>query len=122
MNNDIKIFTFIKDEEILLKDWIEYHATIVGYNNISIIDNCSVDNTHNILKYYENLGVTVIYNYPHFRNKSGYLSEIMRKEKNNCKILIPLDGDEFIALEGNNIITDPIQIRNYILSFQIPYK
>ena len=45
----------------------------------------------------------------------------MYKEKNKSKFLIPLDGDEFIALEDNNknIITDPIQIRNYILS--LPY-
>ena len=66
MNNDIKIFTFIKDEELLLRDWIEFHAAIVGYNNIYIIDNCSVDETHNILKYYEKFGIIVIYNYPNF--------------------------------------------------------
>lgn len=115
---DIKIFTFIKDEEILLKDWIEYHATIVGYNNIYIVDNCSVDNTHNILKYYEKLGITVIYNYPDYCNKGIYLSEIMCREKINCKFLIPIDGDEFIALRdnNNNIITDGILIKNYILS------
>ena len=120
--NDIKIFTFIKDEQVFIRDWIDYHAMIVEYNNIYIVDNRSRDNTINILKEYEKLGINVIYDYPHYRLKGEYLSQIMKDVNDKCKYLIPIDGDEFIALKTNNkldITADPKKIKNYIEN--LPY-
>ena len=124
MDNSIKIFTFIKDEEIFIIDWIEYHANIVGYKNLHIVDNKSTDNTINILKEYEKLGVNVIYDYPDYSLKGEYLSQIMKELSTKCKYLIPIDGDEFIALKTNEVdypfilSVDPDKIRYHLRQLQ----
>ena len=39
--HEFKIFTFHRDEDELLQDWVKYHARIVGRSNIYILDNNS---------------------------------------------------------------------------------
>ena len=37
----IKIFCMQKNEDDILEDWILYHSSLVGYENIYLIDNQS---------------------------------------------------------------------------------
>ena len=43
--HEFKIFTFHRDEDELLGDWVKYHARIVGRSNIYILDNNSTSPT-----------------------------------------------------------------------------
>ena len=43
--HEFKIFTFHRDEDELLQDWVKYHARIVGKGNLYILDNNSTSPT-----------------------------------------------------------------------------
>ena len=43
--HEFKIFTFHRDEDELLQDWVKHHARIVGRSNIYILDNNSTSPT-----------------------------------------------------------------------------
>ena len=46
----IIIATIVKNEDDIVRQWIEYYGTIFGYDKLYIIDNLSTDNTYNICK------------------------------------------------------------------------
>ena len=46
----VVIATMVKDEEDIVKEWVEYYGKIFGYNNLYIIDNYSTDKTYEIFK------------------------------------------------------------------------
>ena len=48
----VKIFTMVKDEVDIVNDWIIYHASMFGYDNIYVIDNYSTDGTYELLQKY----------------------------------------------------------------------
>jgi hypothetical protein len=107
----IKIFSFIKDEILFIEDWIKYHSSIIGIENIHIIDQGSTDGTLNILKKYKGINLHQIKD--SFDKKSIILSNIMKQNK-NC-FLIPLDADEFLTLKNSNdLCTDKDKIISYI--------
>ena len=45
----IKIFTMVKDENDIIREWIIYHAELFGYENIFIIYNYSTVGTFEII-------------------------------------------------------------------------
>ena len=108
----VKIFTMVKDEVDIIRDWIIYHASIFGYSNIYIIDNYSSDGTYEILKEYSD---KIFLKRRHdYKNKGMYMTKLIDKycEKD---IAFPIDVDEFIILYENNIvIIDKDKINNYI--------
>ena len=45
----VKIFTMVKGENDIVRDWVKYHGKIFGYDNLFVIDNMSRDGTFEIL-------------------------------------------------------------------------
>ena len=90
----IKIFCMQKNEDDILEDWILYHSSLVGYENIYLIDNQSNEKSKEILKKYSNL--INIYERQDYLKKGDYIAELIMQ--NQCDIAIPLDIDEFIGI------------------------
>ena len=110
----IKIFTMQKNEHDILEIWILYHAKIVGLENVYVIDNESTDDGKSleILKKYKGMGLNV-YTYDNYFNKGDYIYALIQKHK--CDIAIPLDIDEFIAIDD---VADPDLIREELCNLE----
>jgi len=62
----LKLCVKVKNESLLLEQWIEHHANIVGYQNLIVADNDSTDqNTLAIYKKYEHLLTVFRFKGPH---------------------------------------------------------
>lgn len=108
-----------KNEDDILEIWINYHAKLVGYNNLYIIDNLSTDNSINILKRYEKIGINFL-SYDDYKKKGDFIYNLI-KSLPAFDIAIPLDIDEFIVLEENteeHVTTDISKIRKYLNNLQ----
>ena len=96
-----------RNETLLLDAWARYYGFLFGFDNITIIDNGSdKPEVLETLRKYERLGVTVIYdlNSPdHFFWKGSLITDIFKKLQHldNYEILLPLDCDEFIAVQND---------------------
>lgn len=110
-----RIVTYIKNEQLLLTDWLEYHLTLVPGWCIHVIDNESDDDTPSILeKYKKNKGIN-IHTHNSYVNKGSAVSDIILRYKKQPGITIPIDGDEFITLYRNgSVIFNPDTIKEYI--------
>jgi len=93
--NITEIFCMMKNEEDIIKYFIEYHLSIV--DNITIIDNGSSDKSLDIAKKYP---IKIISNDSDFKNKALIVSDLMKNSRSN--ILLPMDIDEFMFLEPNS--------------------
>jgi glycosyltransferase involved in cell wall biosynthesis len=91
------VFAFAHNEQLLIRDWIEYHGATFGYENLYIVDNCSTDDTSRILSKFRSVGVNV-YAYSDYSHRASYLSAMMKRAADHYQYLIPLDVDEFIAV------------------------
>lgn len=121
--DNIVIAMMARDEDDRIEAWLLYHASIVGYRNLFVIDNGSVsDKFKDILLKYEKLGVKVIrffQDHYHFTIKGDIISKLFQNLNNQYDIFIPLDCDEFLVLKNNNgIVVDPSSISKYLLSFR----
>lgn len=107
----IVIFTMVKNEDDIIREWIEYHGKIFGYNNLYIIDNNSDDNTFEICKEYTGKGLFL-------KQEDDYLKKgeytTCYSKNTNCDIFIPLDIDEFLVYynKDNNTVS-----KNNIVSY-----
>lgn len=115
MSPTIKIFTMQKDEDDILQNWIEYHAKIVGFDNIFIIDNHSSRKSLDILDHYATMGVHISYE-DDYAKKGDLIHKLI--VDNPCDYAVPLDLDEFIGLHTNTqsnteVISDPRAICQY---------
>jgi hypothetical protein len=107
----IVIFTMVKNEDDVIREWIEYHGNLFGYNNLYIIDNCSNDNTYEICKEYLSKGI-FLKQEDDYQKKGDYTTYYSKNS--NCDIFIPLDIDEFIIFlnKDNNTVS-----KNNIISY-----
>lgn len=100
--NKIIIATMVKNEDDIVREWIEYHGFIFGFENLYIIDNESTDNTYKICEEYIIKGL-------HLEQKPDYLlkGEYMTHYKNTipCDFFIPIDIDEFIVYYKSNKVS-----------------
>ena len=94
--------TMVKDEDDIIREWIEYHGSLFSYENLYIIDNFSSDNTFEICKEYLDKGIN-LERRDDYKSKGYYMMEIMQNTK--CDFFIPIDIDEFIVYynQGENI-------------------
>ena len=108
-----KLFTMVKDEVDIVEDWILYHGTIFGFENLYIIDNYSNDGTFQILEKYKiNKGIK-LFREKDYNKKGLYMTQLIKNVKEDFDIAYPLDIDEFIILfdkNSNQIRIDNIKI------------
>ncbi len=100
-----------KNEMDLLELWICYHAGLFGLTNLHVVDNGSdIPEVIEILRYYRTIGLNVDFSKStdnDFIAKGEILGNIMRKIdiEQAADIVVPLDCDEFFAVQTNNGIT-----------------
>lgn len=114
----VKIFTMVKGESDIVEDWVLYHGTIVGYQNIFIIDNFSFDGTFEILLNLQKKYNINLIQLPDYKKKGQYMTFLLKKYGKN-DIVFPIDIDEFIVYydkPSNLINCDKSLILNYISS------
>ncbi len=95
-----KILLKTKNERHFLKDWIDYHANIVGLENIIIFDNMSTDK--DVLGFYDDLpDDLVLTHYDGFHNfvhKVDIFPELYHALAHSCNYFSFIDTDEFVCL------------------------
>lgn len=95
----VVVATMVKDEEDIVKEWVEYYGEIFGYDNLYIIDNFSTDKTYDILKKYVSKGIC-LNRVKKYKNKGDFMTLIKKNVK--CDFFIPVDIDEFLVLYDKN--------------------
>ena len=122
MTSLVKIFCVTKDETDLIECWIEYHGSLVGLENLVVIDNMS--SCEKVLAVYSKFrkkGVLVEQAVSFAGSGQGdALTAYMRKHKSSCKFLVGVDTDEFIHFpdftEGDRDADIKKRLRRYLLS------
>lgn len=108
----VKIFTMVKDEVDIIRDWIIYHGSMFGFNNIYIIDNYSNDGTFEVINEFANM--INIFRERDYIKKGEYMQNLINIYCKN-EIAFPIDIDEFIIyFDNNQISVDKNLINNYI--------
>lgn len=114
----VKILTMVKDEIDIVKDWVLYHGSIFGYNNLYIIDNYSQDGTYNMLIDLKNKYGINVFQYKDYKKKGEYMTAFLKIFSKN-EFTFPIDIDEFIVLydkQSNVVSCDNNDIFKYINS------
>jgi hypothetical protein len=115
----IKLFTMVKDEVDIIRDWIIYHGCMFGWDSIYVIDNFSTDGTYEII-------VNEFGNLIHYIQEADYgkkgdlMTDLMNKfctEPDDYAF--PIDIDEFIVYydkydNNYSVCIDKNLILNYI--------
>jgi hypothetical protein len=94
----VKIYTIVKDEIDIVKDWIVYHGCTFGWHNLYIIDNLSTDGTWEAINEFRDLGIH-LYRESDYSKKGFYMGKLIREFSCNPNdpIAFPIDIDEFIV-------------------------
>lgn len=97
-NTYLKILLKVKDEPELIVQWIEYHAAIVGYDNLIIMNCGSTDSSFLAILHSYRERVLILdyeqyYDELSFPGKNIPLFALLMR---NCKYLTVLDADEFL--------------------------
>ena len=95
----IKIFTMVKDEVDIVYDWLVYHSTIFGNDNIYVIDNYSTDGTYEILE--KNIPSANLFREKDYTKKGLLMTKLINTYAQNMIAYYPLDGD-VLDYSGNN--------------------
>ena len=97
----IKCFAMIKDEVDIVEDWLRHHLDLFGSGNVYVLDNESTDGTEAILdKYRPHVWSETVKASVEGPSKGELVTSLMLERKDDCDLLVPLDGDEFIGLQN----------------------
>jgi hypothetical protein len=116
----MKVFTMVKGEVDIVKDWVVYHGDIFGYSNLYVIDNFSKDGTWEILLMLKKRYNINVLRLPNYKKKGEYMTILLRSIGNG-EIVFPIDIDEFIVYynkSNNTISCDKNLIIQYINSLK----
>lgn len=117
-----RIYTFVKNEELLLTTWLDHHLTIVPGWAIHIVDNDSTDKTTQILDQYKHDHGIHIYKYSDYKQKGNVMTEMISRYKKQPGLSIPLDCDEFVILfKDGKVIKSGDAISDYLSSLELNY-
>ena len=106
--NEISIVAIVKNEELYIKEWIEYHK-LIGINKFYIYDNESTDNTKKILEKYINNG-DVVYKYYSGRGvQTKAYRDAIKNYKYDNKYMAFIDIDEFLLPIENVPVIDIVE-------------
>jgi Glycosyl transferase family 2 len=103
----LKIVLKVKDDPELLSVWIDYHATLVGYENLIILDTGSKDDRHlQLLSDYRYrvliLNYRRYYDHIHSTQSNRAFFDLLSR---NCKYLTILDADEFLVAHVGGMLS-----------------
>jgi len=127
----IKLFTIVKDEIDVVREWVMYHGYIFGFQNLYIIDNMSIDGTYEkLLELQQSHGCNVSQK-PHYSMKGEYMTQYIcdfcKEKDTNGKyvtpIAYPIDIDEFVTIydnETHTISCDKDKILAYFKEIILP--
>lgn len=121
MHSLAKIFCVAKDETDLMESWISYHGSLVGLENLVIVDNMSsCEKVLAVYDKYRTQGVTVEICQSFAGQAQGAaFTASMRKHQKCCKFLIGIDADEFLAfpdfLAGKRGLDLKSKLQKYLL-------
>ena len=87
----MKIFSIVKNEVDIVAQWVKYHASIVGLQNMVVLDNESTDGTSELLAQLK----VATHKVPDYRLKGDYMTYLAQAARN--ELVIPLDIDEFMV-------------------------
>jgi hypothetical protein len=114
MDKIVKIVLMTKNEKYLIRQWIQYHGEIFGYENIYIIDD---SDDVEVLDYYNSISKTfpinIYFNNPNLNNIVNKINEVMDCIKGDCDFMIKMDTDEFIGVYDEN--TNDVTISKEII-------
>jgi hypothetical protein len=116
----MKVFTMVKGEVDIVKDWVLYHGEMFGYSNLYIIDNYSRDGTWETLVNLKKQYNINIMRLPDYKKKGDYMTILLRTIGRG-QMVFPIDIDEFIVHynEKNNTIScDKDSIIKHIISLK----
>lgn len=109
---DLAICAIFQNEELYLKEWIEFHK-LIGVQHFYLYDNLSTDNYEAVLKPYIQSGEVELISWPYSANQgrnwtaiqSGAYKDALKHAKGKVKWLAILDTDEFLfPVETTNCI------------------
>lgn len=115
----VKIISIVKDEADVVRDWVVYHAAIVGMSNLMVLDNKSTDGTVDILAALRVPFLSV----DDYKKKGDYMTNFLQRHPN--ELVIPMDIDEFFVgydKATNTISTDNLLQKLLGLPVQPVYK
>jgi hypothetical protein len=112
----VKIYTMVKDEVDIVRDWVIYHGCLFGWNNVYVIDNYSTDGTYESLLEFKDL--INISREADYKRKGDCMTELIKKHSTeNDTLAFPIDIDEFVVYcdkNSNEVIFNKELILNYI--------
>jgi len=91
-----KIVLITKNDKHSIKQWIDYHGNILGYENLHIIDD---SDDVEILDYYKSISSLNLYqNNKTMDNVLKKINEVMDSVRDDCDFMIKMDADEFLGV------------------------
>jgi hypothetical protein len=120
----MKVFTMVKGEVDIVKDWVLYHGNMFGFTNLYVIDNFSRDGTWETLLKLRNQYKINIFRLPNYKKKGDYMTILLRNFGDG-HMVFPIDIDEFIVhydKQNNTISCNTDFIINYIVSLKLKKK
>jgi len=112
------IFTMVKDEDDIIDDWVNYHGSMFGFENLYIIDNYSCDSTYEKLLNFNKKNIPInIIRKQDYSKKGDYMTELISNYANEDDFCFPIDIDEFIVFydkDTNELSVDKNKIISYI--------
>jgi hypothetical protein len=92
----VKVFTMVKGEIDIVKQWVLYHGILFGFNNLYIIDNYSLDGTYQLLLNLKKKYNINLLKLPDYSKKGEYMTKLIKNFAIN-ELAFPIDIDEFIV-------------------------
>lgn len=96
----VKVFTVTKNETDLIEDFVTYHGTLFGYDNVVVIDNnsdCPI--VLDLYKKFRKQNVTIEYHDGYSGDSQGNaFTRSMLRHKSSCDFMMGIDTDEFVQV------------------------
>jgi hypothetical protein len=100
------IHMMFKDEESILKEWLDYYL-IIGIDHFYLYDHNSTDDSVNIIKPYVEKGlITLKQHKGSFNELHSLMNETLKTVRGETKWLAFFDSDEFLVLKTCDNIKD----------------
>ena len=106
--HDLAVVAIMKDEELYVKEWIDYHL-LAGVNHFYIFNNGDSEEFKNILQPYidKNIVTLLPRDYPgDFKVQIIQYNDVVKKYKFFCRYMAFVDCDEFIFPKSKPTISE----------------